>query len=59
LDEFTGNTAISIRELQQPVSTRKLRTEKSEFTDAIALFSGELDFSSTIDEIDSTDETRE
>lgn len=28
-------------------------------TDAIALFSGELDFSSTIDEIDSTDETRE
>lgn len=33
--------------------------KKARPTDAIALLSGELDFSSTMDEIDSTEETRE
>jgi hypothetical protein len=59
LRELVGDTTVRIGELKPIVRTIRRIEYTMTHTEATALFRGELDFSSTIEEMDSTEETRE
>ena len=58
LDELGSDPTVGVSELSR-MSASGWASMQLKLTDAMALLSGELAFSSTMDEMDSTDDTRE